>query len=77
MEAPNGIEKMRRIVELTRLAEEEYVQELRRSNPSITESEIEIEVRKWHLDCPEYWPEEFFRPASPERLQRLREGKSV
>ena len=71
----DGVEKMRRIMELTRHAEEEYVRELRRSNPSITEREIEIEVQKWYLDCPEHYPEEFFRPASPERLQALRGGK--
>ena len=70
----DGVEKMRRIGELTRLAEEEYVQELRRSNPSITEDEIEVEVQKWYLDCPEYYPEEFFRPVSPERLEAIRSG---
>lgn len=75
MEVIDGIEKMRRIVELNRIAEEEYIQELLRANPSITESEIEVEVQKWYLDKPEYWPEEFFRPASPERLQALRDGK--
>ena len=67
--------QFRRLSELQRLAEEEYVQELRRSNPSITEREIKVEVQKWYLDCPEYWPEEFFRPASQERWDRIL-GKS-
>ena len=71
----DGIAKMRRIVELINLAESEYVQELKRSNPLITEDEIKDEIQKWYLDKPDYWPEEFFRPASQERINRLL-GKS-
>lgn len=67
----DGIEKMRRIAELVRIAEEEYVKELRLSNPLITKSEIDVEVKKWYLDCPEHYPEKFFRPASQERWNRI------
>ncbi len=67
----DGIEKMRRMIELTRLAEYEHVQGLRRSNPSITKSEVEVEMQRWHLDCPEHYPEEFFRPVGQERLKRI------
>ena len=71
----DGIAKMRRIVELINLAESEYVQELKRSNPLITEDEIKDEIQKWYLDKPEYWPEEFFRPVSQKRLDDIL-GKS-
>ena len=64
--------KFKRIAELTQIAEQDYVQELKSSNPLITEEQIKFEVQKWYLDKPEYWPEEFFLPASPERLNRLR-----
>ena len=75
MEAVDYTAKFRRIIELNELAEQEYIQRLKISNPLITEDEIRVEVRKWWLDKPEYWPLEFFRPASPERLQALRDGK--
>lgn len=75
MDVIDGIAKMKRISELVELAEQDHVRELKRVNPSITEEEIKVEVRKWYLDKPEYWPEEFFRPASPERLQAMRDGK--
>ena len=67
--------KFRRIMELNRLAEQEHVNELKRLDPLITEDEIKVEVQKWWLDKPEYWPEEFFRPASQERWDRIL-GKS-
>ena len=51
-------------MELNRLAEQDYVDELRAKNPSITEDEIKAEVKKWWLDKPEYWPEEFLRGCS-------------
>lgn len=62
---------MKRIVELNSLAEQDYVAELKAKNPSITEDEIKLEVQKWWLDKPEYWPEEFFRPISRERFKRM------
>ena len=65
---------MRRVMELTHLAEEDYVQELKRADPSITDDQIKVEVQKWYLVCPEYYPEEFFRPVSPERLEAIRSG---
>lgn len=70
MEVIDGIAVMRRISELNELVEQEYVNELRRSNPAITEDEIKIEVQKWWLDKEEYWPEEFFRVGNPERFNR-------
>lgn len=68
MEAADYTAKFTRIIELNELAEQEYIQRLKISNPLITEDEIKTEVRKWWLDKPEYRPEEFFRPASRERL---------
>ena len=67
--------KFRRISELIELAEQEYIRELKLLNPSITEDEIKTEIQKWYLDKPEYWPEEFFGPASQERWDRIL-GKS-
>ena len=75
MEAVDYTAKFRRIMELNELAEQQYVSELKLSNPLITEDEIKTEVQKWWLDKPEYWPEEFFRPASQERWDRIL-GKS-
>ncbi|MBK9215843.1 MAG: hypothetical protein IPM59_09630 [Chloracidobacterium sp.] len=70
MEPVDYAAKFRRISELNELAEQEYVNELRRSNPAITEDEINVEVQKWWLDKEEYWPDEFFRVGNPERFNR-------
>ncbi len=58
-------------MELNKLAEQEFVRGLKSSNPLITDAEIVSEVQKWWLGKDEHWPEEFFRPASPERIKRL------
>jgi|CXWL01.1.fsa_nt_gi hypothetical protein len=70
MEVIDGIAVMRRISELNELAIQEHVDKLKRSNPSITEDEIKVEVQKWWLDKEEYWPEEFFRVGNPERFNQ-------
>jgi len=75
MQPIDGIAKMRRVIELRHLAEEEYANELRSANPTITDSEIQAAINNWYADMDEHWPEEFFRPASQERINRIL-GKS-
>lgn len=70
METVDYAAKFRRISELNEEAEQDYVQQLKLGNPTITENEIKVEVQKWWLNKEEYWPAEFFRVGNPDRFNR-------
>lgn len=71
---PDVLRRMQIAFELYEVAEQMKRQNILRQNPKATEEEIEEGIRKWlhHRPGAEHGDAEG-RPASPERLARLRE----